>query len=181
MDTLFFVTSNEGKIKEAKEILGFPIEVAKLELDEIQSLQLEDIVTHKVKQAYEKIQKPVIVDDVGLYIEDWGGFPGPFIKFLIESGGNELLINMMKSALSRKVVAKAAIGFYNGTNLKTFIGEINGTISEEPLGDNGWGWDNVFIPEHSDKTYAQMTSEEKNQMSHRRAALEKLREFLNTE
>lgn len=178
MNRLCFVTGNEGKIKEAQDILGFPIDVEKLNLDEIQSLNLEEIVTHKALQAFEKIKRPLIVDDVGLYVDAWNGFPGPFIKFLGIAGGNELLVKLMSTDKNRKVIAKAAIGYHDGYQVKTFVGEVKGMITETPRGEGGWGWDPAFIPEHGTKTYAEMDPEEKNKVSHRRAALEKLRAFL---
>lgn len=95
-DQLFFVTGNEGKMMEAQRILGFPIEIVKFDLEEIQSLDLAEIVRHKVLQAYQIVKKPVFVDDVGLYVSAWNGFPGPFVKYLREAGGNELLLRMMR-------------------------------------------------------------------------------------
>jgi XTP/dITP diphosphohydrolase len=176
---LHFVTSNKGKAGEAQMILGLPIEITSLDLPEIQSLDLEEIVREKVIHAYEKIKEPVFVDDVGLFVNAWNGFPGPFIKFLIEAGGNELLLKMMSSVSDRKMTAKASIGFHDGSKIHTFIGEIKGTLVEESRGDGGWGWDPLFIPENSDKTYAEMSPEEKNAFSHRRNALEKFRKFLD--
>jgi non-canonical purine NTP pyrophosphatase (RdgB/HAM1 family) len=178
MNKLCFVTGNKGKMKEAQEILGFPIDIEQLDLDEIQSLDLAEIVTHKAQQAFEKIKRPLIVDDVGLYINAWNGFPGPFIKFLLQSGGNELLVKLLSTDNNRTVIARAAIGYHDGSGVKTFIGDVKGSLAEAPRGNGGWGWDPVFIPEHSTMTYAEMGPEQKNKISHRRAALEKLKMYL---
>lgn len=176
---LVFVTGNKGKAEEAQAILGFPIEVVSLELDEIQSLDLQEIVTHKVNQAYKEVKKPVFVDDVGLEVVEWNGFPGPFIKFLLKAGGNDLLLKMVATLENKTVIAKACIGYHDGTNVHTFVGEVNGQIVK-PQGEGGWGWDPIFLPEHSKLTYGMMDPEEKNKISHRRTALEKFKEFLQT-
>lgn len=178
MEQLYFVTSNEGKIKEAEMILGIPINPVKADLEEIQSLDLQEIVKAKAVKAFELIHKPLFVDDVGLYIEAWNGFPGPFIKYLRDAVGNEGLLGMMKEETNRQLVAKAAIGFHNGKEVLTFTGEVNGTLATEPRGEGGWGWDPVFIPAHTDKTYAELTAEEKNAISHRRIALEKFKKYV---
>ncbi len=175
---LHFITSNEGKMKEAQAILGFPISISKLDLDEIQELDLEKIVVHKVKQAFEAVKEPVFVDDVGLFVSAWNGFPGPFIKYLREAGGNELLLRMMTHEDDRSVVAKAAIGYHDGREIHTFIGEVNGEIVRKPRGTNSWGWDPIFQPKGHDQTFSEMTEEMKNNTSHRRAALEKFKQHL---
>jgi XTP/dITP diphosphohydrolase len=175
---LHFVTSNKGKATEAQMILGVPVQITELELPEIQSLDLEAIVREKVTYAFRKMHQPVFVDDVGLFISAWNGFPGPFIKFLLRAGGNELLLQMMTQEKNRVIVARAAIGFHDGEQIHTFVGEVSGSLTDTPRGTGGWGWDPVFIPEHSEKTFGEMTAEEKNAISHRRNALEKFREFL---
>ena len=178
MEQLYFVTSNEGKIKEAEMILGIPIKPMRADLEEIQSLDLEEIVKAKAIKAFELVQKPLFVDDVGLYIEAWNGFPGPFVKYLRDAVGNEGLLKMMKNETNRKIIAKAAIGFHNGKEVITFMGEVKGTLAVEPRGQGGWGWDPIFIPSHTDKTYAELTVEEKNAVSHRREVLEIFKKYL---
>ena len=178
MNELYFVTSNEGKIKEAKMILDFPIKAVKADLIEIQSLDLEEIVRDKAQRAFALVQKPLIVDDVGLYVEAWNGFPGPFVKQLRDSVGNLGFLKMMENETNRRVIAKAAVGFHDGKEIHTFTGEVKGQLALEPRGEGGWGWDPIFIPEFSDKTYAEMTPEGKNSVSHRRAALEIFKNFL---
>ena len=178
MNELYFVTSNEGKIGEAKMILDFPIKAVKADLSEIQSLDLKEIVRDKAQKAFELVHKPLMVDDVGLYIEVWNGFPGPFVKYLLEAVGNEGVLKMMEHEANRSVVAKAAVGFHDGKEIHTFIGEVKGELAREPRGEGGWGWDPIFIPEFSEKTYAEMTPEQKNSISHRRAVLEIFKTFL---
>ena len=81
MENVTFITGNQYKADYLAKYFGYPIDHLKLDLDEIQSTSLNEIVKHKVRQAYEKIKKPVIVEDVALEFAALGGLPGPFIKF----------------------------------------------------------------------------------------------------
>lgn len=178
LNTLYFLTSNKGKISEARAILGFPIEIFEHEIDEIQSLNVERIVRKKVQDAFALVRKPVIVDDVSVEVKAWNGFPGPFIKYLREAGGNDLLLKMLKSEKDRTVIVKAAIGFYDGKTIYSFVGEVKGTMAASPRGDKGWGFDPLFIPESLGKTLGEVDGEIKNQFSHRRVALDIFKKFL---
>lgn len=179
MKDIYFVSSNKGKIKEAQEILAFPIKIKKLNLTEIQSLDVEEIVRHKTESAFAILQKPLIVDDVGIYVEAWNGFPGPFVKYIDVAGGCELLLKMMKGEKNRNAFTRVAIGYHDGKEVHVFIGEVLLTVSTEIRGTNGWGYDPIMIPRNDTRTFAEMTSEEKNAISHRRNALEKLKEYLS--
>lgn len=178
---LHFVTSNKGKVEEAKMILDIPVEVTALHLPEIQSLDMEEIVKEKALHAYQMIKQPLFVDDAGLFINAWNGFPGPFVKFLAQAGGNDLLLRMMRKESNRNAVLRAAIGYHDGVTTHTFVGEVAGTIATIPKGEKGWGFDPIFIPNNALKTFAEMMREEKNAISHRRNALKKFKEFLDDE
>lgn len=180
MDKIYFVTGNKGKVKEAEEILNIPLEIKEIDLDEIQELDLEKIALHKTNQAYEMVKKPLIVDDVSVEIDAWGGFPGPLIKWMLkkENDSAKLLLKMLTGEKNRKAKARLAVGFHDGHKAHVFYGEVNGRIAGDIRGENGFGWDPVFIPDGQEKTYAQMTTQEKNDISHRRIALDKLKDFL---
>ena len=178
MENLYFVTSNQSKAEEARMILEMPVEIRKADLIEIQSLNLEEIVRDKARQAFEMVGEPVIVDDVGFFLEAWNGFPGPFVKYILDTVGKEGILKMLEGEENRSVVVKAVIGFHDGKEIHTFVGEVRGVVASEARGDNGFGWDSIFIPESSDKTYAQMSLKEKSGISHRRVALEKFKQFL---
>jgi len=177
---LYFVTGNKGKMVEAERILGLPIQIADVELTEIQSLDLGEVVKDKVSKAYERVQKPVFVDDVGLFVDTWNGFPGPFIKFMRLSGSyeNELLLKMLKNEENRAVVVKAVVGFCDGSKIQTFEGEVKGVLATQERGSDGWGFDPIFIPNGYDQTYAEMGEEKKNRISHRAIAMSKFKDFL---
>ncbi|MDO8269904.1 MAG: RdgB/HAM1 family non-canonical purine NTP pyrophosphatase [Candidatus Levybacteria bacterium] len=180
---LYFATGNKGKAREAQQILGIPIEITEIELDEIQSLDLKEIVEHKLKQAFDKVKSPVIVDDVALKLDVWNGFPGPFVKYLhvASNGNNKLILKMLKNESNRNGTLVATIGYHDGENIHLFIGEIRLTIAVEERGTNGWGLDPILIPEGQTATYAEMSEKEKNSDSHRKRALKKLKEFLDSQ
>jgi non-canonical purine NTP pyrophosphatase (RdgB/HAM1 family) len=180
MKKIYFATGNKGKANEAEQILGVDIEIAPLELDEIQSMNLEDIVGHKVKQAYEKLKAPVFVDDVSLEVDIWKGFPGPFIKYL-QQISNDLILYMMRNETNRKVKLIATIAYHDGEKIHYFSGHIPCTISTESRGDQGWGFDPIMIPDGQNLTFSQMTDEAKNSLSHRRIALDTFKKFLDSQ
>ena len=180
MDKLYFATGNENKVNEVSKILGIPLEIARLELDEIQDVDIEKVARRKVEHAFELLKKPVFVDDVGVYFSAWNGFPGTFAKFLQDAGGNGLILRMLNNEKNREVLARDAIAFHDGEKVHTFIGEMRGVVISEPKGETGWGYDPIIIPEGESRTYAEMREEEKNKISHRARALEKFKNFLNS-
>lgn len=179
LDKLYYVSTNEEKIKEARAILGFPIESMQIEADEIQDLDIENIVQKKAAAAYTIVRKPLLVDDAGLYIHAWNGFPGPFVKYIMDSGGSELFLRMLSGEKDRSAYYRVAIGYHDGKDIHVFTGEAHGKITLSPRGTKGWGYDPIFQPEGYIKTFGELSPDEKNSISHRRKALEKLKIFLN--
>lgn len=151
-----FITGNQKKADYLAKYLGYPVEHIKLDLDEIQSLDLKKIVEHKVRQAYEKIKKPVIVEDVSLEFEALNGLPGPFIRFFVDHVPFETICSMLNGQ-SRRATAKCVFGYYDGEVLKLFEGSLGGSIAETPAGENGYGWDKIFIPDGYTVTRAQLS------------------------
>jgi XTP/dITP diphosphohydrolase len=180
MHNLIFVTGNKEKIKEATSILPFPFSSHALELDEVQSLDAKYIVRKKAESAFELLQKPLFVDDAGLYMEAWKGFPGPLVKFIQTTGGPELMLSMLAAEKDRRASFKATIGYHDGTLVRFFHGEVLGTIPTTVQGDDGWGFDPIFIPDGYDKTFAELGADIKNALSHRRRALEAFKKYLET-
>lgn len=173
---MLFATSNKNKIKEFQDILGIEIESIGLDLDEIQAHEVEEVCQNKAIQAFNKIGKPVLVEDTGFYLEEFNGFPGALIKLFNEKVSSLEICHLISK--NRNAIAKTCICFYNGKDLQTFVGEVEGKIAKEPKGSNGWGFDDFFIPNGYDKTYAEFTDEEKNKISMRKIALNKFKEKL---
>lgn len=151
-----FITGNQSKADYLAKYLGLPVEHVKIDLDEIQSMDLKEVVGHKVRQAYDKIKSPVIVEDVSLEFEALGGLPGPFIKFFVERIPFEDICQLLDDK-SRKATAKCVFGYYDGENLKLFEGSMEGEVAGVPVGDGGYGWDKIFIPNGHTVTRAQMS------------------------
>lgn len=178
---IIFATRNRGKVREAQKILKLPLEQSDIELDEIQELDLKKVALHKLIQAFDNVKKPVIIDDISVSIDAWNGFPGPLIKWILEVGnGPKILLQMLGVETNRKATASLAVGFHDGIKPRIFIGKISGKIIKEARGENGFGWDPVFIPDGKTQTFAQMGMNEKNKISHRRKALDKLNDFLKS-
>jgi inosine triphosphate pyrophosphatase len=159
MQKPLFVTGNQHKADYLAQTLGIPLDHKKLDLDELQSMSLEAIVEHKVKQAYSLARVPVLVEDVALGFEAFGGLPGPFVKYYVDApNGLENMCRMLDSFESRKATAECVFGYYDGTRLELFRGGLVGTIAAIPRGENGYGWDKIFEPEgYGGKTRAELT------------------------
>lgn len=185
MKKLVFVTGNKAKAEDVQKILNFPIEIIDMDLEEIQELDLEKVALYKVMEAFNKIKTPVIIDDVGFYVDAWNNFPGPLIKWVLKAGnGNaSLLLKMLKGVKQRSATAKLVVAYHDGKGVHCFSGEARGRVANKIRAGNnfGFGWDSIFIPDGFDKTYGEMTFEEKNAISHRRKALDKLKQFLDSQ
>lgn len=171
------ITGNRGKAEYFGKLIGMEIEHISIDLDEIQSLDLKEIVKHKVVQAYNIIQRPVIVEDVALEFKALGRLPGPFIKFFLNELSMQDICNLVNGK-SREAIARCVIGYYDGENIKMFEGELLGNISKAPTGENGYGWDKIFIPDGYDITRAQMNEEDDKKTYLKIKRLDLLKEFL---
>lgn len=172
------VTTNKNKLAEINEILGSTHKLSKTEIPEVQSLNLDQVITEKAKAAYEKTKKPILVEDVSFEIQQLKGLPGPFVKFFLQTLGTEGTVKLIGTN-STKAKVTAALALYNGRHLKIFKGIVWGTLSKKNRGENGFGFDKVFIPKGYSQTYAEMDPKIKNKISHRVRALMKLKAFLS--
>jgi len=176
---LRFVTSNRDKLREASELLRRPLLVVNVELEEIQTIDLEQLVRHKVNQAFRRLRAPLIVEDTALGFKAWGGLPGPFIKFFVERMGLAALVDALSPFDLWDAEAACGVGFHDGEQVHYFQGRTLGTIVA-PSGQGGFGWDPIFVPRGAAATFAAMTAEEKHRYSMRAAALRELAEHLSS-
>jgi XTP/dITP diphosphohydrolase len=170
---LVFVTSRVEKAREA-ERMGFPIERLDLDLPEPQALDPSEIVEVKARTAYRTLSRPVLVEDSGLAIHAWGGFPGAFVKWVEKSAGVAALARMLDGFEDRGATAICAIAYCDGAEVVTARGETRGSIAPAPRGGGGFGWDVLFVPEGGTRTFAEMSAAEKDSLSHRRRAWDAL-------
>jgi non-canonical purine NTP pyrophosphatase (RdgB/HAM1 family) len=172
-----FITGNPKKAEFLAKFLGFPVEHKKLDLDELQSLDLEEITEHKARQAYETVGGPVLVEDVGVVIHSMGKLPGPFIKWFEQELGLSKICKLVGD--DRRATAAVSYTFFDGQTCQNFYGKITGRISDEPRGNDGFGWNPMFIPDGADKTLAEMNEAETEQYSLRTTTVyPKLKAFL---
>lgn len=176
--TITFITGNKSKAEQLALHLNHPVEHKKLDLVEIQSLDPEEIIEHKAKEAYKQINTPVLVEDTSLIFHALGKLPGPLIKWFLTELDNEGLCRILDGYEDRSALARVFFGLYDGKELKMFQGEMKGTIAKSPRGKRGFGWDPIFIPEGQSKTWGEMDDEEQKQTSMRRIALKQLEGYL---
>ena len=171
---LFFASSNENKFQEAERILsdlGVQINFYKTILEEIQSNDLNDIAEKKAINAYDLIQKPVIIEDDGLFINSLNGFPGPYSSYAYDTIGNKGIMSLLENSQTRDANFVSIIAYCdNDYGVKLFESSIPGKISSV-IEKGGWGYDPIFIPNGESKTYANVS--DKDKFSHRSASLKK--------
>ena len=209
---LRYVTTNEGKVREAEEYLGDAVAAFDYDYTEIQADSLESVAAHGAREAYEHVGGPVIVDDAGLYLEGFDGFPGPYSAYVENTLGVERVGQLARDADDRRAKFRCVIAYCDGESfeaspepvdtddrrgrdidaddratataddtvaegglpVKLFAGAVPGRIVE-PRGEGGFGYDPIF--EHDGTTFAEMSPEQKNAISHRGRALGKFTEW----
>ena len=181
--TIYFVTRNPHKVKEIRELAidrGISIQHLNYEYPELQLDEIEEVV--KASANYIRREKgaktPFFIEDSGLFIHALNGFPGPFSAFVFRTIGNEGILSLMagKKGEERRATFKTAIAFCQSASAepRIFCGAVEGRIADSARGEGGFGFDPIF--EYRGTTFAEMSTEVKNRVSHRGRAF---REFLN--
>jgi XTP/dITP diphosphohydrolase len=176
---IFFATNNVNKFNEGHRVFNeYEIAAGMLRVKalEIQSESIEEIAKASVMEAFRKCNLPVIVEDAELFIEALNGFPGPYAAYVYKTIGNSGLLRLMGEIENRMAKFQSTVAYYDAElKLPTcFNGEVIGEITrEERKGDgkSGFGFDPIFKPADSNKTFAEMDTAEKNRFSHRAKAL----------
>ena len=180
MKTINLVTGNKGKVREFKKILGasFKLEHIEMPYRELRSDSPEEIAKLAVKQLAEKLQKPVVVEDSGLFIKSLKDFPGTCSAYIHKRIGLKGILKLMEGIEDRNAIYKSAVAYCEpGKRPVSFLGAENGRISDEIKGEFGFGHDPIFIPEGSEITYGEMDNVE-DVKKFRRRAVEQLLRFL---
>jgi inosine triphosphate pyrophosphatase len=181
MTDIIFITGNQHKADFLAKHLGVPIAHHKLDLDEIQSLDPREVVEHKVRQAYDVLQRPVLVEDAGLIFVAMGRLPGTFVKWFIDEIGYDGLLRMANTLPNQAAIGRMCYGLYDGRDLHFFDGEMRGRIAPEiQEGDQGFGFDPIFINDGFDVSRARMSEADYARTSYRTDALAKLRDYLTS-
>jgi XTP/dITP diphosphohydrolase len=187
--TIFFGTGNAKKLQEIHGILGdrFDIKSFKdlpepLEVDETEPT-LEGNARLKALAFYANTGMPCFADDTGLEVEALGGAPGVHsARYAGPDNNAQANMNKLLAALqghsNRRAQFRTVIAWYDGTDLRYFEGVLRGQIGTEKRGNEGFGYDPLFIPDGQTRTLAEMAPAEKNAMSHRAQAVQQLAQFL---
>lgn len=172
-DTVF-VTGNPFKAQQLSNYLGIPLEHQKIDLPEIQSLSLHEIVQAKAQSAFEVVGKPVLVEDVSVVFHAMKTLPGPFIKWFMTELGSQGLCYMLDGYSDRSATCSVLFGLYDGQTLHTFESSLQGQFLHKPGKEDGFGYNSIFQPEGFDKPLSELDPEV---VSLRKEAFQQLRDF----
>ncbi len=173
------VTGNPGKLAEARRLGAASLEAVDIDLPEIQSLDLREILRAKAAAAFGQLQRPVIVDETSLELAALGGFPGPLIKWMLQSVGAAGVAGTARAVGDFRATARCALLYSTGTDELIAEGSTEGELVLPPRGEHGFGWDPVFQPLGEKRTYAELSGPEKDRISHRGLAWRRLVELLS--
>jgi inosine triphosphate pyrophosphatase len=173
-----FITGNSAKAEQLGRYLDFPVSHLRMDLKEVQSLNLTEIIEYKAREAYRQVGRTVLVEDVSLVFHALGNLPGPLIKWFLVELGNDGLCTLFNKYADRSALAEVKFGLYDGNELKVFDGQIAGSIAYSPRGDSVFGWECIFIPKDHERTWGEMNKVERQETSMRNIALKKLESYL---
>ncbi len=177
MREIYFVTGNKNKFAEALAVIPSLCQLD-IDLPEIQEIDPKLVISSKLQEALGHKKSGLIVEDTALYLDCLNGFPGPLIKWLRKTIGNEGIFNLAYKMGNVGAEAKTMIGYAeNEKEIRYFEGTLRGEIVF-PRGDTNFGWDPIFQPAGHEKTFAEMAPELKNSLSMRRKAFEELKKHL---
>src|SRR5208283_3804927 len=182
---VFFATGNINKFNEARSILnsyGFAVAMLRVKGDEIQSDSLKEIAQTSAINAFERSRLPIFVEDAGLFINALSGFPGPYAAYVYKTIHNSGILRLMENMADRRAKFQSVIAYCDETlcEPECFNGESKGEITtteRRQQGKSAFGFDPIFQPVGSSKTFAEMIIEEKNGYSHRAMAIRKFAEW----
>lgn len=175
---LSIVTSNPNKVAQMEIHLGQPLQQIDIDLPEIQAVQVRDVIEGKAWAAYGQVGHPVLVEDTGLYINAWNGLPGALIRWFLQSVDTAGICRMLAEFEDLSAHAETCIGFCDGKEFHVFSGAVEGSIARSPRGEHGFGWDPIFIPAGSARTFAEVPPGEKMGMDMRQIAALGLKGYL---
>lgn len=172
---IVFVTGNPGKLAEARRLWGRgqeTFEAVDLDLQEIQSLDLLEVLRAKGEEAWRRLGRPLVVEETGFEIDAFGGFPGPLVKWMLEAMSPEGVARAgltvgERGGTGSGALARCLVLYVDGEREVVGEGVARGTLVLPPRGEGGFGWDPVFVPVGESRTFAELPAEEKDRIGHR--------------
>jgi len=184
---LYFITGNPHKYHEIKSMIeesfsDYSVVQKELPLKEIQANTLEEVAKFKVKSVRSILEPPYFIEDAGFFVDDvCHGFPGVYSSYVMKTIGYDGILKIMKGESERKAHFESVIAYMDKDD-KVFLfrGKNKGKVSEEPKGTSGFGFDPIFLSEDfPQKTFAELTTAEKNRVSHRTRSMKKFLKYLS--
>lgn len=172
--SVYFATGNRNKYLEAARIaaaFGVVLKYLNLEKREIQSEKLTAIAAFAARQAADLTGKNVVVEDAGLFVKGLSGFPGPYSSYVFDTIGVEGILKLLRNVKNRGASFQAVVAYCEpGRRPVCLAGKARGTLTKTARGSHGFGFDPIFVPTGSRRTFAEMDISEKNLYSHRTKA-----------
>ncbi len=174
--TVRFITSNKHKFEEIKALFekkasNLELSWVKLKYPELQGNSLAEIAIGSLGTVLSALSinrgEYYFLEDAGLFINSLNGFPGPYSSYVFETLGWSGILSLLRDKKDRTAQFRSVCAVYYNGEIRTFTGSIKGSISPQGRGEQGFGFDPIFVPEGGDKTFAEMSLEEKNKFSHR--------------
>ncbi len=178
---IIFVTTNTGKLAEAQRLgKDHGIEFIANDYDaiEMRSSSPEEIALDSARDAYEKIGKPLIVEDSGMFIDHFKGFPGTYSAYIFKTIRVDGVLKLMEGVENRRASMMSAVAYTDGKDYKSFLGEVHGTVPDAQRGMSGFGYDPIFIPDGYEKTFGEDLVY-KAEVSHRARSLKQFCEWFS--
>jgi XTP/dITP diphosphohydrolase len=165
-------TSSKHKFQEARGILSeYGIQLERLNIERVEIQADDPIIIAEYSLKTLNVNIPILIEDAGLYIEKYSGFPGPYSSYILRTINNEGILKLLQGENNRKARYLSAVAYRDHKFTKTFTGEVHGRIAEVIKGTQGFGFDPIFIPiEGNGRTFGEMKTEEKAKISHRARA-----------
>jgi XTP/dITP diphosphohydrolase len=179
-----FVTTNEGKFREASAVLaeaGVKLVHEDRSYPEVQADRLEKVVRFAATVLDDQIRGDYLIDDSGLFVDHLGGFPGVYSSYVYKKIGCAGLLKLMDGVEARGARFESVFLLRRRDAHEVFHGGCRGTVADRERGKGGFGFDPIFIPEGSTKAFGEMNLAEKNSVSHRARAAAALVSFLKAE
>jgi len=174
-----FVSTSEGKFREARELLrpyGVRLRWVRRSLVEPQADDLAEVARAKAG-AVRGVRGYVLVEDSGLFVPSLGGFPGVYSAHFLRIWGFPPLLELLRHR-PRRAVFRCVAALRRGRSVRTFVGEVEGSIARKASGEHGFGYDPVFVPRGYRSTFAELPASVKNSLSHRGRAMGQVGEYL---
>ncbi len=166
---LIYATTNKHKLAGAKQALAetninlITLDKTLPDVPEIQSDDQEAVSIDKALKYYDLLKRPLVVMDSGLFIDELNGFPGVYTKYALDTIGIDRIVQLLGGAA--RAYTQRTITYFDGNKSQTFTLKLHGALLKEPRGNNGRNYDKYFLPDGKNKTLAEMTDEEKVELT----------------